>query len=790
MYRIQPSTSRAWAPLLTAILFLSATAAGDAPTAPTAAGHRQGEPAPPPAPGLGAPLAEVAFDEPGDGTLWARGRHWKMGFDGRGAVYHAGFSVDLPSLLLELSPGTVTLAGAPLAFGAPSAIRRGAGRVELERGAFVETYELGLDAVEQLFVFEKLPRRGELVVRIPLPQVDSADASEEGLVLHTEIGSVRYSRAVAIDARGARVVAPTSFEDGEIVIRVDAAFVARAALPLTIDPFVTHTWLDLTTMDCREPDVVYDSGNNLWIAVFQEAFSATDHDVRVQAIDSMGFITHNGYIDSSGEKWSKPRIAYLRVDTRCMVVCEVGLNGSRIVRGRTIRPNGTIWEYGSPLTISSAQSGEKLAPTVGGDPYSSQPSYFCIAFQRELLQQTPEFEIQYALVNSVSQLSYGPVAIPSAGSVRDIQPSLSRSNGTHRWTLAFQRVDAVTFGDIYACYIDANGVLSPTFGVTAFGLARDFAPSASSPLLDTSRSAIAFQRRSGFVGQTDVMVALIEDGAVLDLVNLSVLEGAGTQGLDQAEPSIDSDGRHFMVAYAEAFASNPANYAVWVSDLFVSGTKLGVAQAHQEILAFGLLQRAPRVAASRTQPNGPNDFTIAAHLRFSDTDYDVFATRWRSVRGGSWSTYCHGDGSGGACPCGNYGSVGHGCSNSVLASGARLEVYAGEAAMQADSLVLIALDLPPDQFCLFFQGTAELAGSPFGDGLLCVGGGIVRYTVKPTTFSLASYPELGDPALSVAGLVPSEGGLRTYQVWYRDPSNFCTSTGFNLTNAVRVHWAY
>jgi hypothetical protein len=41
----------------------------------------------------------------------------------------------------------------------------------------------------------------------------------------------------------------------------------------------------------------------------------------------------------------------------------------------------------------------------------------------------------------------------------------------------------------------------------------------------------------------------------------------------------------------------------------------------------------------------------------------------------------------------------------------------------------------------------------------------------------------------VRGGVPINGGLRTYQVWYRNAANFCTSSTFNLTNGVAIQWA-
>src|SRR5690606_27219278 len=140
------------------------------------------------------------------------------------------------------SPQSVTIGGEPIAFQRGVAATRTGDRVEIDRVAFVETYELEPEQIEQLFVFPSLPRAGELVVRIPVgSELDRAETAE-GLEFRGELGRIHYSRAVAIDADGQRVAAPTRFEDGEIVIRVGADFLATAKMPLTIDPTVTNVW--------------------------------------------------------------------------------------------------------------------------------------------------------------------------------------------------------------------------------------------------------------------------------------------------------------------------------------------------------------------------------------------------------------------------------------------------------------------------------------------------------------------------------------------------------------------
>ena len=144
---------------------------------------------------------------------------------------------------------------------------------------------------------------------------------------------------------------------------------------------------------------------------------------------------------------------------------------------------------------------------------------------------------------------------------------------------------------------------------------------------------------------------------------------------------------------------------------------------------------------------------------------------------------------GAVCPCGNQGLPGHGCANSVDASGARLDA-SGAPRLSADSLVLLGTHMP-DSSALYFQGTFHLgggAGTVFGDGLRCAGGSVVRLGTKTNVAGASQYPEPGDPPVSVRGLIPGPT-TRDYQIWYRNAAAFCTPSTFNLSNGLRVTWS-
>ncbi len=154
------------------------------------------------------------------------------------------------------------------------------------------------------------------------------------------------------------------------------------------------------------------------------------------------------------------------------------------------------------------------------------------------------------------------------------------------------------------------------------------------------------------------------------------------------------------------------------------------------------------------------------------------------------TNFCPGDGTGTACPCANESAVGadEGCLSS-LGTGGKLR-GSGSSSLSADTVVLTGTQMP-NSSALYFQGTSQQsggAGASFGDGLRCAGGTIVRLGTKANAAGASQYPEVGDPSVSVRGLVGAPG-TRVYQVWYRNAAAFCTASTFNLSNGIEVTWS-
>jgi Tol biopolymer transport system component len=158
-----------------------------------------------------------------------------------------------------------------------------------------------------------------------------------------------------------------------------------------------------------------------------------------------------------------------------------------------------------------------------------------------------------------------------------------------------------------------------------------------------------------------------------------------------------------------------------------------------------------------------------------------------------YTTPCAGDGTSAPCPCGNPGQQGNGCENYGLTGGARLSAT-GTPSVANDTLRLAVNGLPLAPAALSFSQGDSLGGGglgvPFGDGVRCIAGQVVRLRVTTASNGMAAYGHgvAGDPPVSVQGAVGPAGGTRYYQVSYRSVGSFCFQLKMNWSNSIAVVW--
>jgi len=161
------------------------------------------------------------------------------------------------------------------------------------------------------------------------------------------------------------------------------------------------------------------------------------------------------------------------------------------------------------------------------------------------------------------------------------------------------------------------------------------------------------------------------------------------------------------------------------------------------------------------------------------------------------TTFCFGDGSGTACPCGNPGLAGRGCDNHGSATGGARLTGSGLPLLSSDSVVLGVTGENASALTIFWTGNALVSpqGVAHGAGIRCVSG-LDRLYTGSASGGVISRPGIGDPSVSArsaaVGAPITAGETRYYFTIYRDPqaAGPCgnTASTINLSNAVAVQW--
>ncbi|MBL8856996.1 MAG: hypothetical protein JNL28_00615 [Planctomycetes bacterium] len=110
----------------------------------------------------------------------------------------------------------------------------------------------------------------------------------------------------------------------------------------------------------------------------------------------------------------------------------------------------------------------------------------------------------------------------------------------------------------------------------------------------------------------------------------------------------------------------------------------------------------------------------------------------------------------------------------------------GDASRALNNLVIAALGMPGDAIAMLVSGTSAVnPGATFGNGLLCIGGSLIRHGIHVADGGVILDAQDLHSA-EYAGVNP--GDTRYYQVYYRDPA--AGGANFNTTDAVAVTFCW
>lgn len=284
-----------------------------------------------------------------DGALWAGGPRFKAEFQPDGVEFTPALGNAAPhNLPLALRLATVGR-GKELLPAGVATLRHDGLRATYHRDAVRERYDVSPAGLAQSFVFDHLPPGdGDLVVRLRAEtELPLAAANADGLRFELPgIGGVHVGAVTGIDARGERCPGAITFDGTCVELRLPAAFVDGAALPLVVDPTIgTIVAITTASVDYQRPKLTASNGIS-WLCVFELRLSASDRDIRAQELVNNGVFS-NGLILATTAS----------TDEHAPAAGYVAQHGYVVV-----------WERSSDLyarNVDSDSSGVALGPSVG-----------------------------------------------------------------------------------------------------------------------------------------------------------------------------------------------------------------------------------------------------------------------------------------------------------------------------------------------------------------------------------------------------------------------------------------
>jgi hypothetical protein len=713
------------------------------------------------------------LDRSSDGTLWAIGGTYKARFGVDGASYVPNFGAGAPrNFPVTFQVQGATLGGEPLPADLSVTPDFVGDTAVYDRGGFEERYDTRIGAVEQLFVFDTLPGSGELVVRLGVASELEGSVQGDGLAWSGALGVVNYSNAVAIDARGRQVAVPTLLEAGVVELRVPAEFVASATLPLTIDPVIT-TFLpnNSSATDDRVPDIAYDLVHDRYMIIWTRTYSATDLDVWAEMFDpntSFPIAGSGAYIDFTTDSWSDPKCANNRATGQFLVVAS-RYGAQYEIWGRTREAESTT--QSAQFQVSSGL-GNKWLPTVGGDPFSGTPSYYCVAWTREYTAGV-DYDIHARLVDPSGTVAGTLISIDNSGSTYDTYPSISRSNAGSIWNVAWERQYNTSDWDIRGAQVNRDGTITtPSFSVD-FSPANDLRPDASPPLQFTLTGRpylITYQRYDG--ADWDIYASALKGSTRIDFANLSHLWSLGSAE-HEGSPSIDTNGKQFALAYHRSYNLSASDFDTYVASVYLAGDQLRVGEQPVNVAFSITFEGYPQICAERSGG------AVSDNLGVVWGDY--------SPEGNIEAAYYY-------LPAG-FGVIGDNyCSANVNSVGSfGFTEASGTSYVSRNELFLHAGQLPLNATLFFItSATQGFVANPSGSaGNLCLGSAIGRY-VGPGQIQNTGSSGTASLLLNLTqhptatGLVSVTAGQTwNFQAWHRDTTAGGGTTS-NFTNATSV----
>ncbi|MFN0248443.1 MAG: hypothetical protein ACKV2T_16240 [Kofleriaceae bacterium] len=526
------------------------------------------------------------------------------------------------------------------------------------------------------------------------------------------------------------------------------------------------------------------------VITFCDARAGSDLDVYAYRVDPAGNLAWgpNGVtLSNNADFEAAPRVAELSDGNFVVVWMRSPSPGDNTIRVQKLDPAGVPQFPAEGLAITGSPGEDPgfcdVVPSLSGGYIVQWLRHIAITSSTRHLR-AQRFDASGASVWPSFVAVYDAVSLPIAY-LPVVQP-----DGAGGAYFTWHRSQAGAFDGLVQ-HVDANGLeVFPHNGVSVSNQAGVWELEPSLAQVGGGELVVAFNRRNP--GQSNW-------GVGVQKLDATGAPQWGPTGIDLAPLDTINESFQRCVPDGEGGA-----FVLWFEQpMAIPGTRI----------------RSQRVSSTGTPLWAGNGIEVCSNLSSKDdlevvTDLAGYArAAWWDLRVDSGNVYaqnlfangalgstppgdafCAGDGLDPQvttpCPCGNIGSPGRGCASSFNPSGARLTAH---GFVPLDDAVLDGSGMNATGSCVFLMGSvADPLGIPFGDGLRCAAGTLIRLRTQPLALGTASFPDgtVATITLSARSTAPVGSGIeRNYLVYYRNASAaFCPPETFNATNGLRIVW--
>ncbi|MCU0867134.1 MAG: hypothetical protein MUC36_25415 [Planctomycetes bacterium] len=516
-----------------------------------------------------------------DGAIHVRGERYKLHLDGAGAAFQPLFGPRAPRdfplrfVLAGLQAGELTV---PLA--APSRWRGEGARFACERGPVTEWWHVAAGAAQQYFTIQQPAAAGALTLRIAVDGDLLVDGDGPGVQFRAPgLGSVHYSDAVVIDARGRRLALPVEVQQGGLSITVPAAFTAACAWPLVVDPLLTTLAIDTTISDVQDAKVACDPTSGNWLVVAEEHLSATDVDIVCHRYDNSAVpqLLGTTYADNSPSRSNNPDVGIVAATQQFVIAwhnASAGRFDWRVLHATTAA-------LGTTIAISQG-IGADLAnrPRIGSALTGDR--FLLVMFRRNSTGTDVLANWSRTTGTNFGSLFVGPLLAPSQGTMAPGDVS-TLAQATDKWVVVWRECTApgcatqlVRMQAISAAAIAGTLQAEPTVTLATGSFADEPA------IAGSGGSLLAVWRQAG-LGSSDLFGVPISSSGGPFLPqgapqNLTTQEPGTVIVREQRQPTVSHDGVRFVYGYLEDDGTDILQ--PHAATVFVNGSSIAWHEGH------------------------------------------------------------------------------------------------------------------------------------------------------------------------------------------------------------------